>query len=245
MNVGSVQPTPYGATTLEASGIDVSGIDLSGIEVSGIDKRTVDGAVAVRRLGLDGDAQADRKHHGGADQAVYAYALEDLRHWAAHLDRPLRPGQFGENLTTLGVDVTGAVIGERWRIGSTLLEVSGVRIPCRTFENFLGVPSWIRAFTAHGAPGAYLRVLREGSLAKGDLVDVVDRPDHGVTVGTVFRALTTAPELLPQLLAAPCLAEKFRALALRRLGEDAQALRRLGEDAQALRRLGEDAQASR
>jgi MOSC domain-containing protein YiiM len=204
VNVGPVAPAPYGAQLLD---------------VSGIDKRPRDGRIPVEHLGLAGDEQADRRHHGGADQAVYAYALEDLGRWAAELDRDLRPGGFGENLTTLGVDVTGAVIGERWRIGTAVLEVSGVRIPCRTFQNYLGVPGWIRRFTARGACGAYLRVVTPGAVAKGDIVDVDGRPAHGVTVGTVFRALTTEPELLPRLLDAPALGAKYRSLAERRLAE--------------------------
>ena len=125
---------------------------------------------------------------------------------------------FGENLTTSGIDVTGAVIGERWRIGSdgVLLEVTRPRVPCKTFEIRLGLADWIKTFTNEGAPGAYLRVLEAGTLCGGDQIEVVYRPDHGVTIGTVFRALMREPEMLPSLLAADALPEEIKAKARRR-----------------------------
>ncbi len=157
------------------------------IGVTAIDKRPVDGPVRVRPLGLYADVQADRKHHGGVDQAVYAYADEDADHFAALLDREVRPGLFGENLRTSGIDVTGAVTGERWRIGSTLeLEVTIPRIPCGTFARRLGIPGWVKRFAAEGRPGAYLRVRRSGPVAAGDPVEVTYRPGHGVTIGQLF-----------------------------------------------------------
>lgn len=171
---------------------------------SGIDKRPIAGPVAVAApeagSGLAGDAVCDRDNHGGPDQAVYAYAEEDLDGWGLGLP----PGTFGENLTTRGLEVTGAEIGEHWLVGSeVLLEVSSPRIPCRTFAEWMARPGWTRAFVERGAPGAYLRVLRPGSLTAGDPVRVVRRPGHGVTVGLTFRATTTEPDLLPRLLAAP------------------------------------------
>ena len=166
---------------------------------SGIDKRPVDGPVAVHRLGLDGDAQVETKHHGGEGQAVYAYSQEDADWWAAELGRDLPPGRFGENLRTTGIDLVNAVLGEQWRVGTVLFEVTNCRIPCATFERFWGVPKLIKRFTARGASGAYLRVLETGELAAGDPVTVVHRPDHGVTVGTAFRAFTTEQHRLPEL----------------------------------------------
>ena len=171
--------------------------------MSSIDKRAAQGRVAVRRLGLDGDSQTDTANHGGSEQAVYAYALEDLDEWAGLLDRGLRPGQFGENLSTRGIDVTGALIGETWRIGTALLQVSRPRIPCVVFQNWLEEPHWVKRFTDEGRPGAYFRVLEEGELGAGDDIVVEDRPDHDVTVGLVFRARTTDRSLIPRLLAAP------------------------------------------
>ena len=171
---------------------------------SGIDKRPVAGRVAVHRLGLDGDVQVNRKHHGGEGQAVYAYAQEDADWWAAELGRELPPGRFGENLRTAGLDLTGAVLGERWRVGTALLEVTACRIPCANFERFWGVPQLVKRFTAHGATGAYLRVLETGAIEAGDAVDVVHRPDHGVTTGRLFRATTTQRYRIAEI--APALA---------------------------------------
>ncbi|MGY1593132.1 MOSC domain-containing protein [Geodermatophilus sp. SYSU D00708] len=166
---------------------------------SGIDKRPVAGRVAVERLGLDGDVQVNRRYHGGEGQAVYAYAQEDADWWAAELGRDLPPGRFGENLRTAGLDLTGALLGEQWRVGTALLEVTDPRIPCANFERFWGVPQLVRRFTARGTSGAYLRVLEAGEVGAGDRVDVVHRPGHGVTVGLAFRAYTTQKHRLPEL----------------------------------------------
>jgi MOSC domain-containing protein YiiM len=170
-----------------------------------IDKRPVTGSVEVGLLGLAGDEVADTKHHGGTYQAVYAFAREDLDRWGEELGRPLRDGMFGENLTTTGIDVNEALLGERWRIGSVLLEVVSVRIPCSVFKNWLGLHGcdaarWQMRFTAAGRPGPYLRVLEPGALAVGDEIVVEHRPDHDVTVSTMFRALTTERHLLPRLV---------------------------------------------
>jgi len=183
--------------------------------VSSIDKRAVQGRVAARRLGLDGDSQSDTANHGGPEQAVYAYAMEDLDDWARLLDRELRPGQFGENLSTRGLDITGALIGETWRIGSALLQVSRPRFPCVVFQNWLGEPHWVKRFTDDGRPGAYLRVLEEGELGEGDEVVIEDRPDHDVTIGLVFRARTADRSLIPRMLDAPQLPEADYQFALR------------------------------
>lgn len=185
---------------------------------SGIDKRPADGPVAVGFAGLTGDFIGERAHHGGPDQALYAYAEEDAAWWSAELGRALPPGAFGENLTTYAVDLTGAVIGERWAVGSALLEVTKPRTPCATFAGFWGVRDLIKRFTARAAPGAYLRVLREGTVGAGDPVEVVERPAHGVTIGQVFRATTLEPELLPALLDVPELPAAIQEKVRRRLG---------------------------
>ncbi len=182
----------------------VSGSDLLPLpgrrpDRSGIDKRPAAGRVAVHPLGLDGDVQVNRRYHGGEGQAVYAYAQEDADWWAAELDRELPPGRFGENLRTSGLDLTGAVLGERWRVGTALFEVSACRIPCANFERFWGVPHLVKRFTAHGASGAYLRVLETGDVGAGDAIEVVSRPHHGVTVGLLFRATTTQKRRLPEI----------------------------------------------
>ncbi|WP_369391377.1 MOSC domain-containing protein [Streptomyces sp. CG1] len=179
--------------------------------VTGIDKRPADGPVRVTAPGpkgvgasaLAGDAVCDLRHHGGDDQAVYAYAREDLDAWERETGRALANGCFGENLTTDGLDLSGALIGERWRIGAeVVLEVTSGRIPCRTFQGHLGERGWVKRFTQKGATGAYLRVIEPGELRAGDPIEIVHRPDHGVTVAMQFRAVTTERELLPRLLAA-------------------------------------------
>ncbi|MFE2183098.1 MOSC domain-containing protein [Streptomyces sp. NPDC059455] len=178
---------------------------------TGIDKRPVDHPVAVAApgpkgqagSGLAGDSVCDTRHHGGDDQAVYAYAREDLDVWERELGRELANGVFGENLTTSGIDVSGALIGERWRVGSELLlEVTSPRIPCRTFAGWLGERGWLKRFTQAAVPGAYLRVLEPGEIRSGDPVEIVHRPDHEVTIAFLFRAETTERELLPRVLAA-------------------------------------------
>lgn len=178
--------------------------------VTGIDKRPVHGPVPVAdpgtagtaASGVSGDAVCDVPAHGGRHKAVYAFAREDLDSWEQALGRDLPNGSFGENLTTIGFDMTEARIGERWRIGDeVLLEVAQPRIPCRTFAGWLGEQGWVRTFTQHARPGAYLRILEPGSFQAGDELRVERRPEHGVTLGLFFRAVTTQPELLPQLLA--------------------------------------------
>jgi MOSC domain-containing protein YiiM len=166
---------------------------------SGIDKRPVSGRVAVRPLGLDGDVQVNRRHHGGEGQAVYAYAQEDADFWIAELGRELPPGRFGENLRTTGLDLGGALLGEQWRIGTALFEVTAWRIPCANFARFWDVPDLVKRFAAHGATGAYLRVLETGDIGAGDAVEVVFRPDHRITVGAGFRIVMNQPSRLPEL----------------------------------------------
>ena len=166
---------------------------------SGIDKRPAPGRVAVGERGLDGDVQVNRKYHGGDGQELYAYAQEDADWWVAELARELPAGRFGENLRTTGLDLTGALLGERWRIGTALLEVTAPRIPCANFARFWDVPQLVKRFTARGASGAYLRVLETGEIGAGDSVEVVERPEHDVTVGLVFRAFTTQKYRIPEL----------------------------------------------
>ncbi|MFH8338863.1 MOSC domain-containing protein [Streptomyces sp. AM6-12] len=196
VNVGQARPVPY---TSQPEGL------------TGIDKRPVEGPVRVSApgpkgtagSGLAGDAVCDLRHHGGDDQAVYAFAREDLDEWERELGRTLANGCFGENITTAGLDVSEALIGERWRIGpAVVLQVTAGRIPCRTFQGHLGEPGWVRRFTRKGATGAYLRVIEPGEIRAGDRVEILHRPGHGVTAAMEFRATTTERELLPHLLAA-------------------------------------------
>jgi MOSC domain-containing protein YiiM len=153
--------------------------------------------------GVEGDSVCDLRFHGGDGRAVYAFAREDLDSWEQQLGRPLTDGSFGENLTTSGLDVSGALVGERWRVGPrVVLEVTGGRIPCRTFQGHLGEAGWVRRFTRVGAPGALLRVIQPGEFSAGDPIEVVHRPAHDITVALLFRATTTERELLPRTLVA-------------------------------------------
>jgi len=208
VNVGRPRPNPWKEMTL-----------------TGIDKQPVEGPVMVRparakglgMVGLAGDKVFDVRNHGGPDMAVYAYAREDLDDWAIQLGRPLSNGMFGENLTTEGADPNGALIGERWRIGADLiLEVSSPRIPCGTFQGWLNQAGWIKRFTLAARPGAYFRVIGSGQVQAGDPIEIVSRPDHDVTVGVSFRALTIEPDLLPRLLVADALPRELRDLAQQR-----------------------------
>ncbi|KPI16480.1 MOSC domain containing protein [Actinobacteria bacterium OK074] len=196
LNVGRPVAVPY---TDQPDG--VTGIDKQ--PVAGPVRVTAPGPKGVGASGLAGDAVCHTLHHGGNDQAVYAVAREDLDDWERELGRPLASGSFGENLTTEGLEVSGAEIGERWRVGDTVvLEVTCGRIPCLTFQEHIGERRWVKRFTQKGRPGAYLRVLVEGEIRAGDPIEVVHRPGHGVTVELQFRAVTTERALLPRLLPA-------------------------------------------
>lgn len=203
VNLGRATPAPY----------------LKG-RSTGIDKRPVDHPVQVSApgpkhhagSGLAGDDVCNRRHHGGDDQAVYAYAREDLDRWAVELGRPLTSGSFGENFTTAGIDISAGILGERWAIGRDLvLEISDPRIPCRTFAGFLGQRGWMRRFSQRADPGTYLRVIVPGDVSAGDPITVVHRPTHGITVRTAFQAFTTDRSLLVHLVDVPSLSPEARA----------------------------------
>lgn len=182
--------------------------------LTGIDKRPVEGGVAVSApgprgaggSGLAGDTVGDLRHHGGDEQAVYAFSRQELDAWERELGRELRNGVFGENLTMTDGAVDEALIGERWRVGAEgtgpLLEVCSMRLPCRTFAGWLEERGWMKRFTARAMPGAYLRVIEPGEVRAGDPVNVVYRPGHEVSVSFLFRSLTTEPALLPRILVA-------------------------------------------
>ncbi len=168
---------------------------------TGIDKQPAAGSVAIGTLGLDGDEYADKENHGGVDQAVYAYAREDLDWWTERLGRELRNGIFGENITTAGIDISSALIGEVWQLGSALVQITAPRIPCVTFKSWLGEPQWVKRFAAAGKPGAYLRVLAEGTVRAGDGLIVLSRPDQAVTVTESMQAYYGDREIMRRLLA--------------------------------------------
>jgi MOSC domain-containing protein YiiM len=181
-----------------------------GVATTAIWKAPVEGRVAVRGVNIEGDDQADRTVHGGPDKAIYAYASEDTAWWEGELGRELGPAAFGENLTLEGVELTEAVIGERWAVGSTLLEVCQPRFPCFKLGLRFGDPRMLKRFARARRPGVYLRILQEGELGAGDAVDVVHRPDHGVTIALVTEAVLHDHALSARILEAPELAVSLR-----------------------------------
>jgi MOSC domain-containing protein YiiM len=179
--------------------------------MSAIGKQPVGGRVRVEGVNVAGDQQADLRVHGGPDKAVYAYASEDIAWWAAELGRELPPGAFGENLTTEGVDVSGAVIGEHWHIGSVELEVCQPRLPCAKLGLRFGDPLMVRRFGEASRPGAYLRIVTEGELGAGDEIELPSRPDHGITTAFVSAAILLDESLRALAGSAPELAEGLAA----------------------------------
>ncbi len=179
--------------------------------MSSIDKRPVAGRVRVEGVNVAGDDQADRRVHGGPDKAVYAYASEDSAWWSQELAREVVPGMFGENLTTEGVDVSGAVIGEHWRVGTVELEVCQPRLPCSKLGLRFGDLHMVRRFGEASRPGAYLRIVTEGELGAGDAIEVLDRPEHAITIALVSRAILLDDSLAARAASAPQLAADLAA----------------------------------
>lgn len=193
VNVGLPKPVEYETTSLPTTGIE---------------KHPVDGPVRITFAGVEGNAVADTRNHGDAWMRVYAYSVEDYAWWQAQLGRELRPGHFAEQLTTAGVDLNAALVGETWRVGTAVLQIAHVRVPCLTFKGWMGhsgydATAWVKRFALAGRPGPYFRVLEEGVVAAGDPIEVLDRPAHGVTVAEMFAAVTVRPDLLPRLAGVP------------------------------------------
>jgi MOSC domain-containing protein YiiM len=168
------------------------------VGVTAIDKRPLSGAVKIGPFGVRTDVQADRKNHGGPEAAIYAYSEADAAWWGEQLGRELAPGWFGENFRVEGIDVSGAHVGERWRVGSgedaVELEVTSPRRPCQTFARWVGAQfegaherGWVKRFQQAERPGAYLRVITNGRVSAGDDIEVIFRPDGAQTIAEVFR----------------------------------------------------------
>ena len=167
---------------------------------TGINKQPVPRRVAVTLVGLAEDEFADKANHGGQDQALYAYAREDLDWWTEQLGRELRNGLFGENITTAGLDISSALIGEVWQLGDVAVQITAARIPCVTFQSWMDEPHWVRRFAAGRRPGAYLRVLSEGTVGAGDELSVRSRPEVAVTVAESMAAYYGDREIMARLL---------------------------------------------
>lgn len=210
LNVGASEPNPakkVGVTGIGKTPVDAATLRAPGPKHGGLGS------------GVVGDFIADVKHHGGDQQAVYAFAREELDAWQERLGRELADGMFGENLTTTGLDVDGALLGERWAVGDeVVLEVCGPRVPCATFASRMGERGWIKRFTEVGNTGAYLAVVTGGEVRVGDAIAVMSRPDHGITVPESFRAFMGDLDAARRVLDANALA-----------GPDADELREMVE----------------
>lgn len=191
---------------------------------SAIVKSPVQGRVPIRGVHVGDDEQADTRVHGGVDQAVYAYSRESYEWWESQLGRVLAPGLFGENITTAGVDVDGARIGERWRVGTAVVEVTSPRIPCLKFAKRMEdvIPRsirWVKQFGEGRRPGAYFRIIEEGDVAEDDAIEVIDRPQHAVTIKLVNEALLHDKSLVHEIVpATDALPPRLRAWVLREAG---------------------------
>ena len=177
---------------------------------SAIWKSPVTGRIAARGVNLEGDDQADRKAHGGPDKSVYAYAIEDVRWWEEKLGRSLQYGEFGENLTTEGIAVNDALVGERWTIGTAVFEVSEPRIPCWRLGVRMNDQGFVRRFTEALRPGTYLRIIVEGAVGAEDEIRIIERPAHELTVRDIFRIYTRDRGEVERLLAVPGMSESWR-----------------------------------
>ncbi|PVZ13164.1 MOSC domain-containing protein [Actinomycetospora cinnamomea] len=211
--------TPFVRTVAVGRPRDVPGPRDSDTTRTAIRKHPVDGPVEVCPENLAGDEQADTVHHGGPDKAVYAYGEEDLAWWRAeHPEyRALDDQVFGQNLTTVGHDLRGAVVGERWRVGTAEFEVAQPRTPCFKLGLRAGDGAMPRRFTAAVRPGVYLRVTATGTITSGDALHVVDRPAHGVTVAEVFAIVHHERHRAARLLEVPELPASYHDWARRRL----------------------------
>lgn len=199
LNVGSAAPST-------AKSVGVTGIAKQ--PVASVQVRAPGPKHGGLGSGVVGDFLGDTRHHGGDSQAVYAFAREELDWWCRELGRELPSGMFGENLTTQGLDVDAALVGERWAVGDdVVLEVCGPRIPCVTFAARMGEPAWVKRFSDVGRTGAYLSVVRPGTVRSGDPVTVVSRPAHDIIVPTTFRAFMGDLDAAHRVLAANCLVE--------------------------------------
>ena len=184
---------------------------------TGIVKSPVSGRVAVRGVNIAGDDQADRSVHGGPDKAVYAYSREDIDWWAQTLGRHVEAGRdFGENLTTVGIDLAEAIIGERWRVGTVVLEVSEPRVPCYKLAMRMNDALFPKRFSAALRMGAYLRIIEEGDIGAADAIAVTGRPEHGLTIALAARIYLFEHNASARFLETPQLSEKWRSWARER-----------------------------
>lgn len=152
---------------------------------TGIFKRPTTQTQRVEGVHIGSDVQADTQAHGGYDKAIYAYAAEDYNWWTDELGQDLDAAFFGENLTTEGIDVSAALVGDRWRIGTALLEVSEPRVPCFKLGIRTGVSRIQQRFSKADRPGAYLRIIEAGELTVGDAITVTPAEEPSISMADV------------------------------------------------------------
>ncbi len=206
-----------------------------------IDKRPAAGPVRVGRLGVAGDEQVDKENHGGYEQALYVYAREDLDWWVEQLGRELPDGMFGENITTAGLDVSGALIGETWQLGTALVQLTAPRVPCVTFAGWMDERRWVKRFADAGRPGGYLRVLEEGVVERGDPVEVLGQPAERVTLTESMRAYYGDADLMRRLLTVEGRSADWNEAALSVLGRPASDQPAAGQSAAGQSAAGQSA----
>lgn len=194
VNVGSPVPNKGKKTP---TGIVKEPVELIEVADPGPKRRGSDGAGVS---GVAGDFIGSGRHHGGADQAVYAMAREELDHWADELDRELPDGMFGENITTTGLDVDASEHGDVWTVGDAVLRVSAPRVPCATFAHRMGERAWVRRFAERGRAGTYLAVVSPGVIRPGDSI-TVDRSHSGLLIPTLLQAWMGDLDQMRDLLA--------------------------------------------
>jgi MOSC domain-containing protein YiiM len=185
--------------------------------ITAIWKQHVSGRIRAADVNLDGDNQADRRVHGGPTKAIYAYSAQDYQWWADALGSPLEPGTFGENLTVADADLTTAMVGERWQVGTSILRVTEPRMPCFKLGMRMGDANFVDRFADAARPGAYLAIEHPGDIGAGDTITLLQRPEHGVSIGTVERAYHGHPDLLPTLANLEELPDSWRKWARRQL----------------------------
>lgn len=185
-----------------------------GVVRTGIFKVPVSHVVPVRRLNLDGDAQADLTVHGGRDKAVYAYPADHYPFWRTELSgRDLPWGAFGENLSTEGLLEAEACVGDEYRVGTARLAITQPRLPCYKLGVRFDDPGMVKRFLASGRPGIYFAVAEEGEVRAGDAVELVRRGPVGLTVVELLELILDKradPERLRRALAASWLAEVWQ-----------------------------------
>jgi MOSC domain-containing protein YiiM len=197
-------------------------VDRRGMKIlTGIFKEPVASRLAVRRLNIEGDGQADLTVHGGPDKAVYAYPSEHYGPWREQLGRELTPGMFGENLTTEGLLEDVVHIGDEFRVGTARLVVTQPRLPCFKLGVRFGDPGIVKSFVRAGKPGIYFAVREEGDVAAGDPIERLAEDQNRITVTEMFRLVldhNADPAALRRLLDVPSLAAVWRQELEERLG---------------------------